>query len=390
VARNYSEVFHKYLEPARNLMREAANITDNASLRRLLISRGDAFLSNDYYQSEVDSVDLFSKIEFTIRPHSIDEDELQEEKTAFEGYVTITEPEESQKSSIYIQLLPEMERNLPVPDEMKSQNLPKVSISVADLVFSSGAGRQSPSQSFQVTLPSDPDVEHDTGTKSVMLRNAMEAYFRGVLHPVANILMKKKQLSQNLLSPEAFFNYNLFRELSYSLGPNSVFGDEDEEVSEALGDFHNDLEEVKSDVMAVYNILFMIQKGVLPKDMTNKVLFTYIVELFDIVREDENDRNSGAVQLNRFLEERSIVFLPNEETYQVNFNKLIASVEKLLKDVVSWQYTGDKTSVEVMYDKYGKLDQTVLNSLDKLTEVAMDWRPCYPLAGEDCSEATKY
>jgi hypothetical protein len=95
--------------------------------------------------------------------------------------------------------------------------------------------------------------------------------------------MKAKQMP--LLSADAFFLNVLFHELSHSLGPAFVNNDESQgEVREALGAAYSGLEEGKADVMGIYNILFMVEKGHIAADMTNKVLFTYVAGLFRSVR----------------------------------------------------------------------------------------------------------
>jgi hypothetical protein len=387
VALNYSQAFQEHLVPARDLMRQAAEITDNESLRRFLTSRGDAFLSNDYYESDKDWMDLDSRVEITIGPYEVYEDKLAAQKAAFEAFVTITDPVESEKLSLYKSLLPKMEENLPIPDEMKSTRGSESPIRVVDLVFSSGEARKSV-QTLAFNLPNDERVRKEKGAKKVMLRNSIQAKFQSILQPIANILMKKKQLSQNLLSPEAFFTNVLFHELSHSLGPAFVGNNKSNgEVKAALGAYYSGLEEAKADVMGIYNILFMVELGHLPQDMVNKVLFTYIASLFRSLRfgVTEAHGKGAALQLNRFLEEAAVQFLPAEETYQVNFNKLRESVTALVRDICTWQHNGDKAGVEDVFQKYGKLDQTTQDSLDSLTEVSVDIKPCYPVAGEECS-----
>ena len=100
------------------------------------------------------------------------EDTLAAQKAAFESFVTITDPVESEKLSLYKSLLPEMEqatlflwmiyvwqpqywiryflrmitllclKNLPIPDEMKSSRGSESPIRVVDLVFSAGESRK--------------------------------------------------------------------------------------------------------------------------------------------------------------------------------------------------------------------------------------------------------
>jgi len=390
VARNYSQVFREYLEPAHDFMTIAAEITDNESLRRFLTTRGDAFISNDYYQSDKDWMDLDSKIEITIGPYEVYEDHLKNQKASFEAFVTITDPVESEKLSHYKSLLPEMEQNLPIPDEMKTIRGSKSPIKVVDLVFSSGEARSS-KVTIAFNLPNDERVRKEKGSKKVMMKNNIDAKFQHLLTPIAKILMKKKQLSQNFLSNEAFFNIVLFHELSHGLGPAFVGNDENNgEIREALGSFYSGLEEAKADVMGIYNILFMVEKGLLPQDMTNKVLFTYSAGLFRALRHGVKEAHARgcALQLNRFIEEGSLVLLP-DETYQVNFNKLKNSVKNLVRDICTWQHNGDKAVVEEVFNKYGKLDTTTLNSLEKLAGVYLDIKPCFSMAGEDCSGLKK-
>ena len=82
--------------------------------------------------------------------------------------------------------------------------------------------------------------------------------------------MKQQQISK--LNSKAFFNNVLFHELSHSLGPAYVGNDENNgEVRAALGSSYSGLEEAKADVMGIYNILFMIQKELIPEDMRHKV-----------------------------------------------------------------------------------------------------------------------
>ena len=44
----------------------------------------------------------------------------------------------------------------------------------------------------------------------------------------------------------------------------------------------------------------------------------------------------------------------------------------------------------VCLSRYGELDEQTKGALGRLTSVAVDIRPCYPLAGEDCEEALSF
>ena len=65
----YSEAYKEYLAPAAALLREAAALTTNATLKNFLNKRADAFSSDDYYESDVAWMDLDSPIDLTIGPY---------------------------------------------------------------------------------------------------------------------------------------------------------------------------------------------------------------------------------------------------------------------------------------------------------------------------------
>merc|ERR1740128_1190616 len=384
VANNYSYFFQESLEPAHNHMMAAATLTDNGSLKTFLNSRAEAFLSNDYYQSDKDWMDLDSRIEITIGPYETYQDKLMALKASFEAFVTVTDPVESGKLSKYKSLLPEMEQNLPIPDDMKSERGSESPIRVVDLVYSSGEARKAV-QTLAFNLPNDERVRKEKGAKKVMLRNNIINKFNKILTPIASKLMKQKQMP--FLDQDAFFNNVLFHELSHSLGPAFVGNKkENGEIRTALGASYSALEEGKADVMGIYNIMFMIQKGELPQDFKNKVLFTYVSGLFRKIRFGvvEAHGKGGAMQLNTYLKEGSVVFLPESGTYQVNFKKLEESIKDLVKNICTWQHKGDKQVVEDMFEEFAKLDENTLASLELLKDIAVDIKPCYPLAGEEC------
>ena len=70
----YSEAYAEFLEPAAQLLREAAALTTNETLKDFLNKRADAFASDDYYESDVAWMDLDSPIDVTIGPYETYED----------------------------------------------------------------------------------------------------------------------------------------------------------------------------------------------------------------------------------------------------------------------------------------------------------------------------
>jgi hypothetical protein len=83
----YNLAYASDLEKAATLLREAAALTPNPSLRKFLTLRADAFLSNDYYASDVAWMDLDAPLDITIGPYETYNDEMFGYKAAFEAYI---------------------------------------------------------------------------------------------------------------------------------------------------------------------------------------------------------------------------------------------------------------------------------------------------------------
>src|SRR5439155_435963 len=80
---------------AAELLREAARLTRQPTLERFLTARADAFLSNDYFQSDVAWMELDSSIEPTIGPYEVYTDNWFNQKAAFEAFITLIDGKET-------------------------------------------------------------------------------------------------------------------------------------------------------------------------------------------------------------------------------------------------------------------------------------------------------
>lgn len=138
--------------------------------------------------------------------------------------------------------------------------------------------------------------------------------------------------------------------------------------------------------MGVYNILYMMERGELPRELYKKVLFTYIAGLFRSIRFGvaESHGKGAALQLARYLGETSVTYNSEDGRYSVHFERLVESVENLVRDICNWQHNGDKEVVDEMMGRLATLDELTISNLARLSTIPVDIRPCYPLAGEEC------
>ncbi len=374
----YSEYYREWLDPAAALLRRAAEITTNASLKKFLTLRADAFLSDEYYESEMAWMDLEGPIEVAIGPYEVYTDGLFGYKTAFEAFVTVKNPEESAALDKYKNYLKEMEANLPVPEEYKNFRRGFES-PIAVVAQVHGGGDNVPGvQTIAFNLPNDERVREAKGAKKVLLNNVMAAKFDRILAPMAEHVLVPEQAA--MLMQKYMGAQTLFHELAHSLGPGTIMKDGAETtVNAELKDLYSATEEGKADVMGAYNILFMMEKGEYPIAEKENFLATYFVGLFRAMRFGVNEAHGrGAAFQYAFLKEQGAFAVDDTSgKYRLDFGKLEAAISALTAEIVFVQGDGDYARAKAFLDKYAVLDQPALQVVASLTGIPVDIQPVY-------------
>ena len=381
VAVPYSEAYRDLLRPASELLKQAAELIENPSLKTFLNSRAEAFLSNDYYQSEIDWVLLKDhKIELVIGPYEVYEDELFGYKAAFESFITLVDEEESRKLEALGTHLDDMEKNSPVEDRYKNFKRGKRSpIVVANEIFAAGDTKAAV-QTIAFNLPNDERVRESTGSKKVMLKNICEAKFKKTWTPIAQEVLAEAELP--FTSFDAFFNHILMHEISHGLGPGIIEKDGKETtVNKELKDLYSTIEETKADILGLYNFQYMIDKGVFPKALQENIYVTYLGGIFRSVRFGIDDAHGGgnAIQLNYIMEKGGFEFDAATARFSVNREKIREAVKQLTHDVLMIEALGDYAKAKELIDTYMKKSPDMEKALARVTAVPTDIKPVYAI-----------
>ncbi|MEM9619643.1 MAG: hypothetical protein AAF936_16955 [Pseudomonadota bacterium] len=378
IAIPYSEHYREWLEPAAALMREAAGITSNESLKRFLNLRADSFLSDDYYESEVAWMDLDGPIEAAIGPYEVYTDALFGYKTAFEAFITIKNPEESAALAKYKDFLRDMEANLPVEESYKNFKRGFESpIAVTYQVH--GGGDNVPGvQTVAFNLPNDERVREAKGAKKVILNNVLGAKFDRILEPMADVVLVEEQA--RLLKKQHMSNKTLFHELSHSLGPGTIMKDGAETtVNAELKELYSGIEEGKADIMGAYNVLYMMERGELDAAEKESYLATHFVGLFRSMRFGvvAAHARGAAFQYSYFIEAGAVVWDEDAQKFRIDFDALEQAVRDLTRDIVVLQGNGDYDAAKAFLDQYVNLDANAEGVIASLTHLPVDIQPVY-------------
>ena len=368
----YSEEYREFLEPAARLLREAADLTTNATLKNFLTKRADALKSDDYYASDVAWMELDSPLEITFGPYETYEDELFGYKAAFEAYVTVRDEAESEKLKKFGGWLQELENNLPFDPKYRNPKIGAAApIRVVDVAFNSGDANHGV-QTAAFNLPNDERVVKEKGSKRVMLKNVQQAKFQKVLVPISKIVLDPSQ--QATVDFEAFFTHILAHELMHGIGPNAV--------RQKLKEVYSSIEEPKADITGLWALQYLIDKGRLDKKLETTMYTTYLVGIFRSVRFGltESHAKGSALQFNYLLDEGAFKLNEANGTFSVDTGKIADAVRKLTGEILTIEAEGSYDKAKALLDKYAVIRPPMQKALDGMGKVPVDIEPSFPLA----------
>jgi len=381
VAIPYSKYWKDKLTVASKLLKEAAEYADNQSLKKYLNSRADAFLSNDYYQSDMDWMDVKNNtIEVVIGPYEVYEDGLFNYKASFESFVTLKDKAETEKLDVFKKYLRDMEIHLPIPDEYKNFERGSESpLAVVNEVFTAGDTKAGV-QTLAFNLPNDERVRQAKGSKKVMLKNVAQAKYDKLLIPITNIVLDKDQIKY--VTFNSFFTHSLMHEMSHGIGPGFIkVGGRDTEVRKELKETYATLEECKADILGMYNNVFMIEKGVFPETFEKETYATFLAGIFRSVRFGINEAHGGgnAIIYNYLLDKGAYEYDAETQKVKVNFEKIGPALKDLANKILMIQAKGDYQGAKNLIAKYVVNSPSMETLRNELETLPVDIKPVYEI-----------
>jgi len=374
----YHEIFKDDLKKIKALLEEASELAEEPSLKKYLKLRAEALLTDEYFKSDMAWMDLEGNIEIVIGPYEVYEDRLFGYKAAYESFVCIVDKEKSEELEKITKYLIELEKNLPIPDEHKNLERGSSSpIKVVNQIFSAGDTKAGV-QTTAFNLPNDERVRKAKGSKKVMLKNVARAKYKKCWIPIVNRILAGEPLEN--VSFNAYFTHVLMHEISHGLGPGFIEKNGVETtVGKELKDIYSTIEECKADILGVYNIKYLIDKGFYPEDFEKSLYSSYLGGMLRSIRFGiEEAHGAGvAIQFN-YLLERGAFFINKNGKLDLDYDKIYPAVRTLANEILLIQATGNYSRGKKLIKKYSKLTPELKIFISQLKDVPIDIKPIYP------------
>jgi hypothetical protein len=346
------------------LLEQSAGLADDAGLRTYLLARAAALRSDDYRPSDRAWLDMKSnRIDVVIGPIETYEDHLFGYKASYEAYVLVKDMEWSKRLARYAAMLPELQRGLPVPDAYKAEQPGADSdLNAYDVLYYAGDCNAG-SKTIAINLPNDEQVQLEKGTRRLQLKNAMRAKFDRIMLPIAGELIVPEQ--RRHVTFDAFFANTMFHEVAHGLGIKNTI-DGKGTVRDALRELGSGLEEGKADVLGLYMITRLLEKGEIDGSLENYYV-TFVTGIVRSVRFGAASAHGQANMLRfNYFADRGAFTRTADGLYRVDVPAMRRAMDELSGLILKLQGDGDYAGVEKLGKELGVIRPELARDLERI------------------------
>jgi len=380
VGTKYHDAFAAFIRPAATALKKAADLSDDPAFAKFLRLRADALFTDDYYASDIAWLELQNpKFDIIYAPYETYLDDLLGVKTSYGASILIRNDVESQKLALYQRWVPDIQDALPLAAaDRPSVRGHATPMEVMDAPFRAGDLRHG-YQAVADNLPNDPRIHEQKGTKKIFFKNFMDARVNEVILPLASRVMDPVQARQ--ASAEGYLATTVMHEICHGLGPAfSRVNGKSVSIREAIGRSFSGLEEAKADVVGMYALKWLVDKGVLPRDRLQEYYASEMAGIFRTVRFGTGEAHGRAemMEFNYYAEQGAIVKANGR--YHVDYSKIADATAKLAKELLEQEATGDRARADAWFNKYDKMPADLKAALAAAEDVPVDVDPIFSFA----------
>jgi hypothetical protein len=373
----YHAAYREWVDPAAKALREAAQLSDDPAFANFLRLRADALQSDDYFASDIAWVSLVNpKFDVIFAPYETYLDDFLGVKTSYGAAVLVRNEAESSKLDVFQKYVPDIQDSLPLaPEDRPSKHGLFSPMEVMDAPYRAGDLRHG-YQAVADNLPNDPRIHEQKGSKKIFFKNFMDARVDYVILPIAKRLLRTDEAA--LASADGYLATTMMHEISHGLGPafaRTSAGKRD--VREAIGPTYSGLEEAKADIVGLYSLKWLVDRGNLPREKLNGYYASEVAGIFRTVRFGVAEAHGRAeiMEFNFFSERGAIARDAASGRYAIDFSRMPDAVAALAKELLEIEATGDRARAEAWFAKYGSIPPELAKSLEAASDVPVDIDP---------------
>ena len=366
----YHDYFEQQIKKAASLLDDASELAGDEEFATYLALRAKALRTDDYLESDMQWMDVRNNnIDMVIGPIENYTDARYGIKASHEAFILIKDQEWTKQLARYAAYVPELQKQLPVPDEYKKE-VPGADLDLAayDAVYYAGDCNAN-SKTIAINLPNDERVQLERGTRKLQLKNSMQAKFDKILVPIANELMTPESMEH--IKFDAFFANVMFHETAHGMGiKNTITGKGT--VREALANQYSAIEEAKADVLGLYLVTKLAEMGVYTNTTMEDNYTTFMAGIFRSVRFGAASAHGKANMLTFNYFQNEGAFVRNDEgKYAIDFEKMKVAVEKLAGDILQCQGNGDYEAAKAWMAEMSVIKPELQADLDRVNEAGI-------------------
>jgi len=373
----YHAAYKQWVDPAAKALQDAADLSDDPAFAKFLRLRADSLLTDQYFDSDIAWVSLVNpKFDIIFAPYETYLDDFLGVKTSYGAAILVRNEEESRKLDVFQKYVPDIQDSLPLAAEDRPSKRGLFSpMEVMDAPYRAGDLRHG-YQAVADNLPNDPRIHEQKGSKKIFFKNFMDARVNYVILPIAKRLLRADEAS--LASAEGYLASTMMHEISHGLGPafaRTSGGRKD--IREAIGPTYSGLEEAKADVVGLYGLKWLVDRGDLPKEKLNGYYASEVAGIFRTVRFGVAEAHGRAeiMEFNFYAERGAIARDAASGRYAIDFARMPEAVAALGKELLLQEATGDRARVEAWFAKYGAIPPELAKALGAASDVPVDIDP---------------
>ena len=373
----YHVAYKQWVDPAAKALREAATFSDDPAFANFLRMRADALQSDKYFESDIAWVSLVNpKFDIIFAPYETYLDDLLGVKTSYGAAILVRNETESRKLDVFQKFVPEIQDSLPLaPEDRPSKRGLFSPMEVMDAPYRAGDLRHG-YQAVADNLPNDPRIHEQKGSKKIFFKNFMDARVNYVILPIAKRLLREDEAA--LASADGYLASTMMHEISHGLGPafaRTASGRRD--IREAIGPTYSALEEAKADIVGLYGLKWLVDRGDLPKEKLNGYYASEVAGIFRTVRFGVAEAHGRAeiMEFNFYSERGAISRDAGSGRYAIDFGRMPDAITALAKELLEQEATGDRARVEAWFAKYGTISPELARALQTVSTVPVDIDP---------------